>query len=104
MSKRIIQNEVFCYECETNIFSRHRHDFVTCKCGNISVDGGMDYLRRVGGEKPYAEWSMSMDEDVLNECRNILTEETTRNDLGKVLAILRVLRDNNLLDMEEFNQ
>jgi hypothetical protein len=24
----------------------HRHDFVTCKCGRVSVDGGKDYLKR----------------------------------------------------------
>ena len=32
--------------CEEEIESVHRHDFVTCKCGNVSVDGGKDYLRR----------------------------------------------------------
>jgi hypothetical protein len=28
--------------------SAHRHDFRTCACGKIAVDGGRDYRRRVG--------------------------------------------------------
>lgn len=44
----IIKNSVKCLKCNDIIESVHRHDFVTCKCGNISVDGGKDYLRRVG--------------------------------------------------------
>ena len=32
--------------CGDEIESKHRHDFVTCKCGACSVDGGHDYLRR----------------------------------------------------------
>jgi hypothetical protein len=32
--------------CFDIIESKHRHDYVTCSCGEISVDGGKDYLRR----------------------------------------------------------
>ena len=45
---RIISNKVRCKLCNDIIESRHTHDFNTCKCGNISVDGGKYYLRRVG--------------------------------------------------------
>ena len=38
-------NGIFCPDCEQFIFSRFRHDFTSCKCGNTSVDGGLDYLR-----------------------------------------------------------
>ena len=27
------------------IESKHRHDFVRCRCGSIYVDGGQDYQR-----------------------------------------------------------
>ena len=30
------------------IESTHVHDFVSCKCGKLCVDGGLEYLRRVG--------------------------------------------------------
>jgi len=45
---KIIKNAARCLTCNEIIESKHRHDFVTCKCGKLSVDGGHDYLRRVG--------------------------------------------------------
>ncbi len=42
----IIRNSALCLECNTEIESRHRHDFVKCPCGAIAVDGGKDYLKR----------------------------------------------------------
>jgi hypothetical protein len=35
-----------CRLCGDVIESTHRHDFVMCGCGEISVDGGTAYLRR----------------------------------------------------------
>lgn len=32
--------------CNELIESRHVHDYVSCNCGNIAVDGGKEYLRR----------------------------------------------------------
>lgn len=43
---RIIENSAKCLKCGDKIISKHRHDYVTCSCGNISVDGGLDYCRR----------------------------------------------------------
>ena len=43
-----MRNRIRCKECKEIIESKHRHDFVTCKCGNCSVDGGQDYHRRLG--------------------------------------------------------
>ncbi len=45
---RIYKNQVHCLKCDTVIESTHRHDFKFCPCGNIAVDGGREYLRRVG--------------------------------------------------------
>ena len=42
----IIKNAIRCNICGDEIESKYRHDFVTCKCGACSVDGGHDYLRR----------------------------------------------------------
>ncbi len=44
--ERIISNKVRCKKCGEIIESKNRHDFVTCKCGAVSVDGGHDYLKR----------------------------------------------------------
>jgi hypothetical protein len=48
MVDRIIRNSARCLRCGDEIVSWHRHDFVRCSCGTIGVDGGRDYLRRVG--------------------------------------------------------
>lgn len=42
----ILRNSAKCRICLEEIESKHRHDFVTCKCGEISVDGGKDYFKR----------------------------------------------------------
>jgi ribosomal protein L37AE/L43A len=45
---KIIRNSARCKKCGDEIESRHRHDWVQCKCGAIFVDGGKEYLRRGG--------------------------------------------------------
>jgi ribosomal protein L37AE/L43A len=36
---------VICPNCKDKIYSRARHDFRSCTCGDTFVDGGFDYLR-----------------------------------------------------------
>ena len=43
---RLIRNAIQCLLCSEVIVSRHRHDYVSCKCGNMDVDGGNEYRRR----------------------------------------------------------
>ena len=54
MSDKLIKNAAKCFNCGDVIESKHRHDFVTCSCGDLSVDGGLDYARR--GFKSGASW------------------------------------------------
>ena len=42
----IVRNSARCLGCDTEIVSAHVHDFVTCNCGALSVDGGNYYLKR----------------------------------------------------------
>ena len=42
----IIKNAIRCNICGDEIESKHRHDYMQCKCGACAVDGGHDYLRR----------------------------------------------------------
>ena len=46
--RRLIRNAARCKRCGDIVESRHRHDFRPCKCGAVTVDGGLDYLRRCG--------------------------------------------------------
>lgn len=34
-----------CPGCGDKIYSRSRHDFRTCSCESMSVDGGFDYVK-----------------------------------------------------------
>lgn len=45
-NRTILHNKAKCLKCGDVIESMYRHDFVTCSCGNLSVDGGTCYLRR----------------------------------------------------------
>ena len=39
-------NRAKCKLCNDVVQSNNRHDFVTCKCGKVSVDGGSWYAKR----------------------------------------------------------
>ncbi len=59
----ILRNSARCRLCNTEIESKHVHDFCACACGAIFVDGGTYYLRR-GGHKEYIEdTSIFVDDD-----------------------------------------
>lgn len=46
--RKILVNKIKCKKCGDVIESVTVHDFKSCKCGAVAVDGGHDYLRRVG--------------------------------------------------------
>lgn len=58
MGKTLI-NKAKCLLCGDVLESTSRHDSKTCRCGNLSVDGGHDYIRRSyrDGEESYQELS-----------------------------------------------
>ncbi len=75
MRARIIRNAIRCNHCGDVIESIHRHDFRTCSCGCVSVDGGHDYLRRcfVNSPADYTDLSITEappDEDANNDKEN----------------------------------
>lgn len=43
----LTSNRAKCLLCGEIIESKHRHHFVRCYCGNLVVDGGLDYLKRI---------------------------------------------------------
>ena len=42
----ITANKGQCKLCNDIVESVHRHHYVSCKCGEIAVDGGKSYRRR----------------------------------------------------------
>lgn len=53
--RKIKRNAIKCNPCGDVIESRSCHDLVTCSCGKCAVDGGLDYLRRIGDEGDFEE-------------------------------------------------
>lgn len=49
--KYLYTNAIKCKVCGDLIESEHRHDYKTCSCGAVAVDGGHEYQRVVG--EPY---------------------------------------------------
>ena len=47
---KILLNSIKCKKCSEILISEHTHDFRTCSCGSVSIDGGKDYLHRVGDD------------------------------------------------------
>lgn len=64
----ISRNSARCGECGDEIESTHRHDFKSCTCGSLFVDGGKDYIRR-GFQQgtPYEDTSTVEYEEATNE-------------------------------------
>ena len=91
----IIQNAVTCLGCGDFIVSKYRHDFVTCTCGAISVDGGQSYLRRVGDFANAVDHSWELPEELYQACADAVEEaiDTNRNKFGIANAVMRKLRE-----------
>ena len=78
MSK-IILNSIQCNHCGQAVISHHRHDFNSCSCGRVSVDGGRDYTRRLfQTEGDYRELSLYS-----NAPFDIIRENLYRGSRGK---------------------
>lgn len=65
---RIIRNRARCKRCGDVVESNYRHDFQPCCCGAIAVDGGHDYLRRMGKAEDIEEMNELMPEPWPIEC------------------------------------
>ena len=55
---KIRVNKIRCNLCGAEIESTHRHDFKFCPCGAVAVDGGRDYLRRLGDRQTITDLSV----------------------------------------------
>lgn len=60
---KILLNAIRCKSCAVVVVSTHRHDMRTCKCGKVSVDGGLDYVRASGNLEDMEFFTLSKCED-----------------------------------------
>jgi len=63
----IIRNRIRCRRCGDIIESTYTHEFVRCSCGAVAVDGGREYLRRLGEIEDMEELSECSNESVNKE-------------------------------------
>ena len=56
--RKILINKIRCKKCGDIIESKSVHDFKFCKCESVAVDGGHDYLRRLGELEDWEDMSV----------------------------------------------
>lgn len=56
--EKIISNKIKCKKCGDIIESKSTNDYKKCSCGAVAVNGGKDYLKRIGNENDYEELSI----------------------------------------------
>ena len=78
----VVRNSAICLRCGDEIISERRHAFRTCSCGALSVDGGLDYRRRV-----YTDDVNWLDTSILAE------PAATRDDLREAADIRHLCVD-----------
>ncbi len=100
---KIISNQVRCKKCGDTPYSSNRHDFRYCECKSIAVDGGNEYLKRVGDFRVMEEMSIEIPSDAEVAIREAVKwgHDNNRNDLGISYAVLRALRDNGVKMVSE---
>ena len=54
---KIMVNKIRCKKCGGVIESKSVHDFKFCKCESVAVDGGHNYLRRLGEPENWEDLS-----------------------------------------------
>jgi hypothetical protein len=95
----------------TEIFSKNRHDFVVYKDNNgkeYGVDGGRDYLKRMGNIKDCVELSLDFDSDFKLIRQRFVWGKLLKNNKTKWIKLkdldddhLDVLFDYSKLDWQK---
>lgn len=101
----MLKNKAKCLLCKETIESYHRYDYVTCKCGEISISGGQDkfeasakdwdnFVRFDENGNEFKPKIINKDEDIDTDI-NIAVQTT--DDLTKILLDLAKSGENNSL-------
>ena len=81
----IVRNSIICLSCNDHIVSESSHDFVICKCGKVSTDGGHSYQRILGNPEDYKITTISIPdtEESFKENHEVLRVEFSWGTYGK---------------------
>lgn len=69
--EKIIVNKAKCKKCGDIIESKEVNDFKRCTCGSIAIDGGQEYIKRVGNKDDIIE---------LSKFKNIIKKEVKKDE------------------------
>ena len=69
-----------CPHCDKTIFSLFRHDYATCQCGAINIDGGDAYIK------------FGWDPDRIDPTK-INTEKATGDEIEEEIQRRRAMKD-----------
>jgi hypothetical protein len=58
----IYSNAARCLQCGEVVRSRNRHDFRSCSCGTLTVDGGSWYAKRIGDKTKWEDMVVYFDD------------------------------------------
>lgn len=97
----ILSNQAKCLLCGDEPYSSHRHDMKHCKCGAMAVDGGMAYLRRLGDADAMVDMSIVIDDEIGQELLEAISDPS-RNPLGHLCAVARILRDQMNINIGDY--
>ena len=56
--EEIISNKIKCKKYGDIIESKSTNEYKRCSCGTVAIDGGKDYLKRIGNEEDYEKMSI----------------------------------------------
>lgn len=76
----VLRSQIECPSCHQIIASLHRHDFRSCRCGAVSLDGGRDYCRVLFHRARAIDRSLVIDADV------------TKEDARRLIEVLNAVR------------
>jgi hypothetical protein len=90
---KLVRNAARCNVCGDYIESGNRHDFRTCKCGNVSVDGGHSYVRRAFQQSVNftddCEWQLLPEEELKRKI-DYYAEQSKRGGMGFYVDYVKV--------------
>ena len=87
MNRKIIENRAQCKLCQDIIESKKTNDLKRCSCGSIAVDGGLDYIKRLGNLDNIIELTKYEGDEIMTEekieyctCENLKSVHSENDD------------------------
>ena len=80
MENKIISNKAQCKKCKDIIESKDTNDLKRCTCGSIAVDGGLEYIKRIGNPDDVIELSEYGKENSNHLLSSPLNSNVIKND------------------------